>query len=329
MKKIILKGFIFSFSILFLLPIHVNAKDNFKLKMAVSQLYSSSDMLSLHVGLKLGYYEGEGIEIEPIEMAGGGDTVRGVTTGGMPMALSGLIAPIIAFEKGEPVKVVGGNLAVTSICWIVKSDSPIKTIQDLKGKKAAYSRPGANTQYLLIKSLREAQAIDPEDVTLVATGGSSETITALKTGLVDVAYSAEPIVSKYGKEFRVLMWASEYVPDYENSVVMTSNEFIKQHPDIVSKFLKAHQKAMDFIIKNPEEAGKIWAKALKIDEEIGIRAVKNSPPKGFTTKLPIKALEAAEEGLLEFKLIKKTVDWKGLIDQNFLAKELRIEIPQP
>ena len=327
MKKTFLKGFIFSFFILFLLPVYVNAKDNFKLKMAVSQLYSSPDMLSVHVGLKLGYYEKEGIEIEPIEMSGGGDTVRGVTTGGMPMALSALTAPIIAAEKGEPVKIVGGMFAVTSICWLVKSDSPIKTIQDLKGKKAAYSRPGSNTQYLLIKSLREAKAIDPEDVTLVGTGGSSETITALKTGLVDAAYSAEPVVSKYGKEFKVLWWASEYVPDYENMVVMTSNEFIKEHPDIVRKFLKAHQKAMDFIVKNPEEAGKIWAKALKIDEETGMRAVRNSPSKGFTTKLPIKALEAAEEGLLEFKLIKKPVDWKGLIDQNFLAKELRIEIP--
>ncbi len=50
MKKTILKGFIFSF-ILFLLPIYANAKDNFKLKMAVSQLYSSPDMLSLLVGL--------------------------------------------------------------------------------------------------------------------------------------------------------------------------------------------------------------------------------------------------------------------------------------
>ncbi|MDO8723794.1 MAG: ABC transporter substrate-binding protein, partial [Syntrophales bacterium] len=199
MKKIILKGFIFSF-ILFLLPIHVNAKDNFKLKAAVSQLYSSPDMLSLHVGLKLGYYEKEGIEIEAIEMAGGGDTIRGVTTGGMPMALSGLPAAVIAFEKGEPIKVVGGVFAVTTICWLVRSDSPIKTIQDLKGKKASFSRPGANTQFLLIKSLREAKGIDPEDVTLLGTGGASETITALKTGLVDAAYSSEPIVSKYGKE---------------------------------------------------------------------------------------------------------------------------------
>ena len=327
MKKIILKGFIFSFFILFLLPVHVNAENNFKLKAAVSQLYSSPDMLSLHVGLKLGYYEKEGIEIEAIEMAGGGDTIRGVTTGGMPMALSGLPAAVIAFEKREPIKVVGGVFAVTTICWLVRSDSPIKTIQDLKGKKASFSRPGANTQFLLIKSLREAKGIDPEDVTLLGTGGASETITALKTGLVDAAYSAEPIVSKYGKEFRVLWWASEYVPDYENMIAMTSDEFIKKHPDIIKGFLKAHQKAMDFIVKNPEEAGKIWAKALKIDDEIGIRAVKNSPPKGFTTKLPIKALEAAEEGLVEFKMIKKPVNWKGLIDQNFLAKELRIEIP--
>src|SRR3989304_10258287 len=107
MKKVVLKGVIFFFFLLFLFPIYGNAKDNFKLVRTVSQLYSSPDMLSVHVGLKLGYYEKEGIEIEPIEMAGGGDTVRGVTTGGMPMALSALTAPIIAAEKGEPVKIVG------------------------------------------------------------------------------------------------------------------------------------------------------------------------------------------------------------------------------
>ncbi len=324
MKKTILRGLIFS-CVLFLLPICVHAKDNFKLKMAVSQLYSSPDMLSLHVGLKLGYYKKEGIDIEPIEMAGGGDTVRGVTSGGMPMALSSPTAPVIAFEKGEPVKIVGGVFASSTICWLVRSDSPLKTIQDLKGKKASYSRPGSNTQFLLIKSLREAKGIEPEDVTLLATGGSTETITALKTGLVDAAYSAEPVVSKYGKEFRVLWWASEYVPYYENMVAMTSDEFIKKHPDIVKGFLKAHQKAMDFIVKNPEEAGKIWAEALKIPEEIAIKAVKNTASIGYTTKLPGKALEAVEEGLLEFKLIKKPVDWKGLLDQNFLAKELRVE----
>ncbi|MDO8723484.1 MAG: ABC transporter substrate-binding protein [Syntrophales bacterium] len=324
MKKIILKGFIFSFFILFLLPIYVNAKDNFKLKVAVSQSYT---LLPLYVGLKLGYYEGEGIEIEPIEMAGGGDTVRGVTTGGMHMGVVGLPSPVIAYEKGETVKVVGGMFATPSMCWVVKIDSPIKTIQDLKGKKAAYARPGGNAHFLLIKSLKEAKGIDPEDVTLVSTGGSAETITALKTGLVDAAYSAEPNVSKYDKEFRVLWRLSEYVPDYVEFVFMTSNKFIKEHPDIISKFLKAHQKANDFIIKNPEEAGKIWAEALNIPNEIGIRALRNSPLKRFTTRLPIKGLEAAEEELLEFKLIKKPVDWKGLIDQNFLAKELRIEIP--
>ncbi|MDO8723478.1 MAG: ABC transporter substrate-binding protein, partial [Syntrophales bacterium] len=263
MKRYVLKGFIFSL-ILFLLPIYANGKDNLKLKVAASQLYTSPDQLSLHVGIELGYYKEEGIDIEPIEMKGGGDTVRGVTTGGMPMGIVGLPSSIMAFEKGEPVKVVGGNLAVSSICWVTKKDSPIKTIQDLKGKKAAHTGPGSNTQLLLIKSLREAKGIDPEEVNLIATGGGFETITALKTGLVDAAYSAEPIVSKYGKEFRVLWWVSEYVPDYENSVVMTSNEFIKEHPDIIKGFLKAHQKAMDFIIKNPEEAGKIWAKALKI-----------------------------------------------------------------
>jgi len=49
MKKTVLKGFIFSFFILFLLPIYVNAKDNFKIRVAASQLYTSPDQLCMLV----------------------------------------------------------------------------------------------------------------------------------------------------------------------------------------------------------------------------------------------------------------------------------------
>jgi hypothetical protein len=49
--------------------------------------------------------------------------------------------------------------------------------------------------------------------------------------------------------------------------------------------------------------------------------IADTPAGGFATQLSVKALETADEGLVEFKQLKKPVDWKGLIDQNFLDKQ--------
>ena len=304
------------------------AKGVTKMEAAVSHLYDIPGTIPIHVGLKRGFYREEGLDITWVNFAGGGETVRGVLTGGMPFGQTSVTAPIIAFEKGEDIRLVSGNDNMTPIVFVVRADSPLKKIQDLKGKKVGFSRPGAVTHYLVLKSLREAPGIDPRDVEIVPVGGPPAAWAAVKGGVVDAGWSSFPLLSKIlaEGEARILWRSSDFIPDFVETGIMSSPRMIKEKGDIINAFLQAHQKAIDFVHKEPEETAKIWAEALKIPLEHAKIGVKEGTA-GLSTKFSVKGLKAVEEGLLELKLIKKPVAWDKLLDLSLLDPAYRITVP--
>ena len=63
---------------------------------------------------------------------------------------AGLSAVLAAQMQGADIKVIGsGFIGNSDSFFYVPADSPIKTIDDLKGKSIAYSRPGAVSEVLL------------------------------------------------------------------------------------------------------------------------------------------------------------------------------------
>ena len=69
------------------------------------------------------------------------------------------------------MRIVSDNvLTIAEFAWLVKMDSPIKTITDLKGKKIGYTNPRSTSQALDILMLEKA-GLKPDDAELVKTGG--------------------------------------------------------------------------------------------------------------------------------------------------------------
>ena len=296
------------------LPISIAySKELFKAKASISQLHYDTCYAHWFVGKKLGFYKEEGIEQELFDIAGGGETIRSITIGGMNWGGIGVPGAISASQKGEPIKIIGGDVAVPLINWLVKKDSQIKSIKDLKGKKIGYSKPYSNTHFLLVKSLKE-ENIAIEDVKLLSAGGLAEAITALKTGMVDCTYGAPLIAGKFEKDVRVLWQTSDYFPIYYTTVIGTNDTMIKEHSDILKGFLRAHQKSIDWVENNRDEAVKIWAEGAEFkDVDMAIKAMKLYKKGSWNTKLDFKALKQIEDDLIEFKQINKKVEWDKLV----------------
>ena len=92
-----------------------------------------------------------------------------------------------AIQQGADIKIVSDNvLTVAEFVWVVKKDSPIKTIKDLKGKKIGYTNPRSTSQALAILLLQKA-GYKAEDAELVKTGGFGRWLAALELGQIDVA----------------------------------------------------------------------------------------------------------------------------------------------
>src|SRR5262245_17985311 len=151
----------------------------FKAEVAVSHFKSIMSLMAWTVGQEKGFFRDAGLEQNFTEYEGGGDTIRGLLTAGSHYAMAAPSAALAAFLQGEPVRIIGGGFGASTVVFVVKRDGPIQQIEDLKGKKIGYSKPGSNT-HVLATTLNQQHGLGAE---LVSTGGVGESLIALRNGL--------------------------------------------------------------------------------------------------------------------------------------------------
>jgi len=138
---------------------------------AIGNYGASANGMPFGVALAKGYFQEEGANVTSIIASeGGGTSVRNAMSGvAYGEANPGAIA--VAIQQGADLRIVSDNvLTIAEFAWLVKKDSPIKTIADLRGKKIGYTNPRSTSQALDILMLAKA-GLKPEDAELVKTGG--------------------------------------------------------------------------------------------------------------------------------------------------------------
>ena len=150
---------------------------------------------------------------------------------------------------------------------IGRKDRGIEKVSDLKGKKIGVVR-GTILEFQLGRFL-ELNRVNPADVTLVH-GTLPQSASAIVNGDVDAVMSIPPFTASIQKQLgpNAALWSAQNIQPFY-SLVLASNEWIKQHPQTVERFLRAMKQAEEFIIKRPDEAKDILRKKLNFsDEEI-------------------------------------------------------------
>ncbi|MBM3573041.1 MAG: ABC transporter substrate-binding protein [Alphaproteobacteria bacterium] len=102
---------------------------------------------NMAVALEQGLFAKAGINVKGVVAAqGGGAGVRTVLAADnkttLGYAVVSLTAAVAAIERGEDLKIVNeGARSTVDIVLFVKKDSPLKSIEDLKGKSIGVDRP--------------------------------------------------------------------------------------------------------------------------------------------------------------------------------------------
>lgn len=302
-------------------------KAGFEMKVAVPQAMLQVD--PIYSGDYRKMFLQDGVSNALTEFAGGADQVRAVLTGGYPIGITSPTAGMSALEAGEPARYIAGGFNNSGVGFLVKADSPYKKPEDLKGKKfkIAYSRPNSNSHIVAYLGLK-AIGIDPNDanqVEFVSTGGNAATWTAVKTGVVEVGWNTEPIISdvEQKKEGRLLWMTWDLVKDWVDVGVMTNQGFIDSNRKELEAWMKAYVRSVDWVKNNYDEAAKDLAQILEIDVTIAQAAFKKIPKEFWTPAMPKKAMELMAQASIDFKQIKAMPNWKVLVNQSFLPENLR------
>jgi NitT/TauT family transport system substrate-binding protein len=283
--------------------------------------------LPMAVALDRGFFREEGVNIPAILTApGGGTAVRNALASTIPYGEAGL-APIVAAKKaGADLVIVNVSVrAANDSAWVVATDSPIRTLDDLRGKTVTFTQPKSGSEADIRMVLR-ARGLE-RDVTLVASGGMREGFTMIDVGVAVASPSVEPITTMSARRYRVLFRSSDILPPYTQTVGFTTRAFAERNPEVIRAIVRARMRAVDFIRENPAAAAEIAAKVWERPKEVMERVVRDLVAGNFWSQgeIELDGLKSYTEHLRITETIPATaeVDWKGLVDQRYLPETLR------
>jgi NitT/TauT family transport system substrate-binding protein len=317
---------IFLVAVMFL-PLRAMAAE----QIVVSNFGVAANGMPYAVAMEKGFFKEEGADVSGVlSSAGGGTTVRNLMTGHLSFGEVDLAGTVAAIQQGADLKIISENvLTVAEFVWAVKPDSPIKTLQDLKGKKIGYTNPRSTSQALDILLLEQA-GLKAEDAELVKTGGFGEAAVALNTGLIDVATLADPVWSKNKAQFRVLVSASDALPPLCNVIGVTTGEAAATKGDFIRAILRGRRKAVEFMSAHPDEAAAIVAKAYNLDLAVIKSTIDNlvAPSKsgvpywgpGYFDMAGMDRMIRAQKLV---GALSGDVDWSKIVDTSFLSDDLK------
>jgi ABC-type nitrate/sulfonate/bicarbonate transport system substrate-binding protein len=169
-----------------------------------------------------------------------------------------------AFET-DSISIIANIDKSYVIDFLGLTDRGINSIADIKGKRIGLPR-GTLLEFYLGRFL-DLNGMSIQDVTLINLSAGQE-LEAIAQGTVDGAVTRDPWKSKIREQNanRLVSWSVQS-NQAAYSILICRNDWIKQHKDVVKRFLTSLAQAEAFIAEHPAEAKAILQKRYGYDDE--------------------------------------------------------------
>jgi NitT/TauT family transport system substrate-binding protein len=218
--------------------------------------------LPLFVAKDQGFFDKRGVKVELKRFASSPEIGTALVSGDVQVGASIAYSVVLSTESRDPGKlkvfIVDSETPENYLSsFVVLTNSGIKTIADLKGKKLA-SFPGP-TAVTFCKMVLEKFGLNPStDLQFVELEVGSH-LAALESKTVDALFTYEPTATQAVLEkgaVKILPGAveSQIINPWQAGVWVVSDEFAKKNSGDSRKVMLALYDAIDFIRANPSAA---------------------------------------------------------------------------
>ena len=235
-----------------------------KIRVALGSISVNSSVIP--VGKEAGLFAKHGIDLEPIYMGGGMNSLAAVTSNSVQFLAAGSTATISARLGG--VDIVMLSVQSNKFDYTVFAAPEIKTPQDLKGKVVTGTRPGASADSALRLYLRRAGLEPGKDVIFISVAESQQgRLNALHRGSVSATVLAPPF-SGMAKQmgFRELADLRKSDIEYAGTSIAGMAGYIKSHQQAVEDFFKGYVESLHYFRTQREKTLAGIMKFLKLND---------------------------------------------------------------
>lgn len=200
-----------------------------------------------------GLYKKYGLDAKLIEFSSGTDLIKGIVGGQLDIGVLGFSNAFTWVSRGADLKIVGGaQRGYHSL--VVRNDSGINKVEDLKGRNLASQKQGSTADIVLKGVMLANAGLQPGDLNIMGVA-PAVAVQSLVGGRVDAAFLFEPYdrIAQLVAPVKQIYEIGEVWP-FPCMVVITSGDTLKNRKDVIWAALDAQRDAIEMLENQPEKA---------------------------------------------------------------------------
>jgi NitT/TauT family transport system substrate-binding protein len=219
--------------------------------------------LPLDVAVAQNFFQDEGLDPEITQTSGGTARAQALIAGQVDFSLNGIDHAFKAAVQGKDnLRMVALLNRLPGMVLVVDSRlrDKVKTITDLKGKSLGVTSKGS-ASHMVLASLLKKSGVSPSDVTIV-NADAPVFPAALQNQQIAGGMALEPFASLLVEEGKAFVLADLntlkgteqfFGGPYNFTGVVTRQDIIDKHPDLVQKVVNVHLRALKWIESHSEQ----------------------------------------------------------------------------
>jgi sulfonate transport system substrate-binding protein len=226
--------------------------------------YNPVSMVLKDKGLLEKEFAKDGISIRWVQTLGSNKALEFLNAGSIDFGSTAGSAALLAKINGNPIKSIYVYSRPEWTALVVRKDSAVAKIEDLKGKRVAVTR-GTDPHIFLVRALQSVGLTEKDIVPVLLQHPDGKT--ALIRGDVDAWAGLDPMMAAAEVEDGAKLF---YRNKEANTwgILNTREEFLKDHPDLVQRVLAVYEEARRYSLANPAEMKRVFVAVTKLPEKV-------------------------------------------------------------
>lgn len=289
------------------------------------QVSPNGELLAKALGLAEKKFPG--VKISWLKFDSGRDVNIAISGGSIDFGLVGTPPGASGIAQGLPYQIYYiHDIIGESEALVVKKDSGIASLQDLKGKTIATTF-GSTSHFSFLSALKQNN-INPKDLKIIDMQ-APDLLAAWQRGDIDGGFTWQPVQSKLlASEGKVII-TSKQVADkgaLTGEFGIVYKDFVTQYPDAVKGYIDVLDEATHYYRDYPKEASEALSKELGLTPEESLKAMKEIIVLDASEQTDAKYMGTKDHPGEFAALLKATGDF--LLEQKTITKSPDISVYQ-
>jgi len=281
-----------------------------------------ANLAPFYLGIEKGFFEEQGLELNvSSSLSGAPQNVPRLLKGDLQFVATAWLSTMLAREQKLPVVAIApgdnaGTTAEEDYCHVMTAPDGPTELGQLAGKTIAINTL-KNVGEVSMDATLDKAGVDPDSVKYVQLPWP-EMGSALRNGRIDAGWVCEPFMTQLKKEMKDAHDLGpsqiEAAPKLPISVYVTSEQYLKENPDVVKRFQLAITKSLAYAQEHPDEARAIIPSYTEIDKSVVDTMILPT----WNAEYDDAAIQALADQSEKYGVLKQPVD----------VEDLRIPLPQ-